>query len=120
MDILSKRITEPSKSEFDKITTKALQLNKAQVNDELINEFIKSVNDCTNKVNFCNKVASDPISKNNQLKLEFATTKCNQNISNIRLDDMFTTDLREFKEVNEKTSSAIDEALVQSRKTIIH
>ena len=118
--ILSKRITQLSKSEFDKITTKTLKLNKTQVLDEQINELIKSVNEYTNKVNFCNKVASYPISKYNQLKLEFATTKFNQNISNIRLGDIFTTGLREFKEVNEKTSSAIDEALVQTRKTIIH
>ena len=37
IDILSKNITELRKSEFDKVTTKTLQLNETQVNDELIN-----------------------------------------------------------------------------------
>ena len=39
--ILSKNITELRKGDFDKVTTKSLQLNKIQVNEELINEFIK-------------------------------------------------------------------------------
>ena len=63
LHILSKNITELRKGDFDKVTTKSLQLNKIQVNEELINEFNKSANEVTNTVNFCNKVASDIISK---------------------------------------------------------
>ena len=58
-DFLSKNITELRKGEFDKVTTKTLQLNETQVNDELINEFIESANEVTNTVNFCDKVAAD-------------------------------------------------------------
>ena len=36
IDILGKNITELRKDEFDKVTTKTLQLNETQVNDELI------------------------------------------------------------------------------------
>ena len=68
IDILSKNITELRKGEFDKVTTKTLQLNETQVNDELINEFIESANEVTNTVKFCNKVAADTISKCDQLK----------------------------------------------------
>ena len=39
IDILSKSITELRKGELDKVTTKTLQLNETQDNDELINEF---------------------------------------------------------------------------------
>ena len=67
-----------------------------QVIEELINEFIKSTNGVTDTVNFCNKVASDTISKYNQLKQEFDNNKFNQNITNIQLVDMFTTPLKEF------------------------
>ena len=70
IDILSKNITEQRKGEFDKITTKTLQLNETRVNDELINEFIESANEVTNTVNFCNNVAADTISKYNKLKQE--------------------------------------------------
>ena len=49
---LSKNITEIIKEEFDKVTTKSLQLNKIQVNEELINEFIKSADEITNKKKF--------------------------------------------------------------------
>ena len=63
IDILSKNITELRKGEFDKVTTKTLQLNETQVNDELKNEFIESANEFTNTVKFCNKVAADTISK---------------------------------------------------------
>ena len=45
IDILSKNITALRKCEFDKVTTKTLQLNETQVNDELINEFIESTNE---------------------------------------------------------------------------
>ena len=62
IDNLSKKITELRKGEFDNVTTKTLQLNKIQVKDELMVEFIKSANEFTNTVCFCNKVASDAIS----------------------------------------------------------
>ena len=97
---LSRKITELRKGDFDKVTTKTLQLNETQVNDELIKEFIKSAIQVTNTVKFCNKVAADTISKYNQLKQEFDNNKFNQNITNIQLDDMFTTGLKEFKEIN--------------------
>ena len=66
IDILRKNITELRKEEFDKVTTKTLQLNETRVNDELINEFIESANEVTNTANFCNKVAADTISKYNK------------------------------------------------------
>ena len=75
IDILSKNIIELRKGEFDKVTTKTLQLNETRVNDELINEFIDSANEVTNTVNFFNKVAADTISKYNQLKQEFDNNK---------------------------------------------
>ena len=62
IDILSKNLTELRKGDFDKVTTKSLQLNQIQVNEELINEFIKSAIEVANTVNFCNKLASDTIS----------------------------------------------------------
>ena len=68
--ILSKNITELRKGEFDKVTTKPLQLNETRVNDELINEFIESPNEVSNTVIFCNKFAADTISKYNKLKQE--------------------------------------------------
>ena len=40
IDISSSNITELRKGDFDKVTTKTLQLNKIQVNEEVINEFI--------------------------------------------------------------------------------
>ena len=61
IDILSKIITELKKGDFDNVTTKTLQLNKIQVNEELINEFIKSANEVTNTVKFCNIVASESL-----------------------------------------------------------
>ena len=46
IDILSKNITELRKVEFDKVTTKTLQLKETQVNDEqimsLLNQQMKS------------------------------------------------------------------------------
>ena len=96
------------------VTTKTLQLNKIRVNEELINELIISANEFTNTVNYCNKVASDTISKYNQLKLEIDNKKFNQNSPNIHLDDTFTTGLKEFREVNKNTYSAVDE-----KKTIV-
>ena len=110
IDILSKNLTELRKGEFDKVTTKTLQLNETQVNDEIINEFIESTNEVRNTVKFCDKVAADTFSKYNQLKQEFDNNKFNQNITNIQLDELFTTGLNEFKEVNKKTNSFIDEA----------
>ena len=108
LDILNKNITELRKGEFERVTTKTLQLNETQLKDELINEFIESTNEVRNNVKFCNKVAADTISKYNQLKQEFDNNKFNQNITNIQLDEMFTTGLKEFKEVNKKTNSFID------------
>ena len=63
IEIFSENITELRKGEFDKVTTKTLQLNETQVNDELINEFIESANEVTNIIKFRNKVAADNISK---------------------------------------------------------
>ena len=99
IDFLSKNITELITYDFDKVTTKSLQLNKKQVNEELINEFIKSANEVKNTVNFCIKDASDTISKYNQLKLQTDNNKLNKNITNIQLDDMFTTGLRDLKKL---------------------
>ena len=65
---------------------------------------------------FGNKNAADTISKYNQLKQEFDNNKFNQNISNKELDDMFTTGLKEYKEINKKTNSAVDEALIKNKK----
>ena len=117
IDILRRNITELRKGEFDKVTNKTLQLNETQVNDELINEFIESTNEVTNTVKFCNKVAADTISKYNQLKQEFYKNKFNRNITNIQLNEMFTTGLIEFKEVNKKTNSFIDESLLKNKRT---
>ena len=115
IDILSKYITELREGDFDKVTTKSLQLNKIQVNEQLIKEFTKSANEFTNTFNFCNNVAADTISKYNQLKLEIDNNKFNQNFTNIHLDDMFITVLKEFIEINRKTNSAVDE----NKKTIL-
>ena len=119
IDILSRNIAELRKGDFDKVTTKTLQLNETQVNGELIKAFIKSAIEVTNTVKFCNKVAADTISKYNQLKQEFDNNKFNQNITNIQLDDMFTTDLKEFKEINKTANSAVDEALIKNKRTIV-
>ena len=32
---------------------------------------------------------------------------------------MFTTGLKEFKEINKKTNSAVDEALIKNKRTIV-
>ena len=101
-DILCKNITELRRGDFDKVTAKTLQLNKIQVNEELIKEYIKSANEVTKVVNFCNKVASDTISKYNQLKQEFDKNTFNQKITTIQLDVMFTTVLKEFNQFNKK------------------
>ena len=119
IDIFRRNITELRKGDFDKVTTKTLQLNETQGNEELINEFIESTNEVRNTVKFCNKVAADTICKYNQLKQEFDNNKFNQNITNIQLDEMFTTGLKEFKEVNKKTNSFIDEALLKNKRTIV-
>ena len=105
IEILSRNITELRKGDFDKVTTKALQLNETQVNENLIKEFIKSSNEVTNVVNFCNKVAADTISKYNQLKQEIDNNKFN--VTNIHLDDMFTNGLREMKEYNKSLRGVI-------------
>ena len=105
IQILRRNITELRKGDFDKVTTKTLQLNETQVNEELIIEFIESTNEVRNTVKCCNKVAADTISKYKKLKQQFDKIKFNQNITNIQLDDMFTTGLKEFKEINKKTNS---------------
>ena len=119
IDILSRNITELRKGDFDKVTTKTLQLNETQVNEKLINEFIESTNEVRNTVKFCNKVAADTISKYNQLKQEFDNNKFNQNITNIQLDEIFTKGLKEFKEVNKNTNSFIDETLLKNKRIIV-
>ena len=86
---LIKNITDLRKGEFDKVTTKTLQLKRTQVIDELINEFIKTAIEVTNTVNFCNRVVSGTIFKYNQSKLELDNNKLNQNLANIQLDDIF-------------------------------
>ena len=49
--------------------------------------------------------------------MEFDNNKFNKSLALIQLDDMFTTGVTEFKEVNEKTTSANDEAQTTNRKT---
>ena len=117
--ISSKNINKLRKGEFDKVTSKTLQLNKTQVNDELTNEFIKFPKEFTNTVKFCNKAAADTIFKFNQFKLHFDNNLFNQNVTNIQLCDIFTRGLRQFQKVNGKTSSLVDEAFIQTRKTKI-
>ena len=112
IDILSRNITEQRKGDFDKVTTKTLQLNETQVNEELINEFIESTNEVRNTVKFCNKVAADTISKYNQLKQEFDNNKFNQNITNTQLDEMFTNGLREMKEYNKSRRDVIVQYII--------
>ena len=112
MDFLRRNITELRKGDFDKVTSKTLQLNETQVNEELLNEFIESTNEVRNTVKFCNKVAADTIFKYNQLKQEFDNNKFKENITNIQLDEMFTTGLKEFKEFNKKNNYFIDEAFL--------
>ena len=112
IDILSRNITELRKGDFDKVTTKTLQLNETQVNEELINEFIESTNEVRNTVKFCNNVAADTISKYNQLKQEFDNNKFNQNIPNIHLDEMFTNGLREMKEYNKSLRGVIVQYII--------
>ena len=68
IEFVSRNITELRKGDFDKVTTKTLQLNETQFIEELINEFIESTIEVRNTVKFCNKVAADTISKYNQLK----------------------------------------------------
>ena len=112
IDILSRNITELRKGDFDKVTTKTLQLNETQVVEELINEFIESTNEVRNTVKVCNKVAADTISKYNQLKQEFDNSKFNQNITNIQLDEMFTNGLREMKEYNKSLRGVIVQYII--------
>ena len=112
IDILSRNITELRKGDFDKLTTKTLQPNETQVNEELINEFIESTNEVRNTVKFCNKVAADTISKYIQLKQEIDNNKFNQNITNIHLDEMFTNGLREMKEYNKSLRGVIVQYII--------
>ena len=112
INILSRNITELKKGDFDKVTTKSLQLNETQVNEELINEFIESTDEVRNTVKFCNKFAADTISKYNQLKQEFDNNKFNQNITNKHLDEMFTNGLREMKEYNKSLRGDIVQYII--------
>ena len=111
IDILRRNITELRKGDFDRVTTKTLQLNETQVNEELINEFIESTNEVRNTVKFCNKVAADTISKYNQLKQEF-DNKFNQYITNIHLDEMFFNGLREMNEYNKSLRGVIVQYII--------
>ena len=54
-----------------------------------------------------------------QLRHEFDDNKFIQNITNIQLDDMFTTGLNEFKVINKKTNSVVDEAFIKNKRTIV-
>ena len=119
MDILSSKITELRKGEFDKVTTKTLQLNETQSNDEQIMNLLNQQMKSQILLSFCKEVSADTISKYNHLKLEIDNNKFNQNINNIQLDEMFTTGLKEFKEVNKKTNSFIDEALLKNKRTTV-
>ena len=112
IDILNRNKSELRKGDFDKVTTKTLQLNETQVNEELINEFIELTNEVRNTVKFCNKVAADTISKYNQLKREFDNNKFNQNSTNIHLDEMFTNGLRETKEYNKSLRGVIVQYII--------
>ena len=53
------------------------------------------------------------------MKIEIDKNKFNQNFTNIQLNDMFTTGINEFEEVNEKTNSFIDETLIKNKKTTV-
>ena len=54
------------------------------------------------KTDFLSRIITKLRKGHNQLKLEIDNNKFNQNITNIQLDEMFTTGLKEFKEVNKK------------------
>ena len=57
IDILSKNTIELRKGNFDKDAAKTLQLNKKQVNDGLINDYIKPGNEVINDVTFLIKLS---------------------------------------------------------------
>ena len=60
------------------------------------NNFLSS----NNKIAILSRNITELRKRHNQLKLEIDNNKFNQNITNIHLDDMFTTGLKQFKEVN--------------------
>ena len=68
------------------------------------------------KTDILSKNITELRKRHNQLKLEIDNNKFNQNITNIQLNEMFTTGLKEFREVNKKTNSFIDEALLKNIK----
>ena len=70
-----------------------------------------------NKTDILSRNITELRKGHNQLKLEVDNNKFNQNITNIQLDEMFTTGLKEFKEVNKKTNSFIVEALLKNKKS---
>ena len=61
-----------------------------------------------NKIDILSRNITERRKGHNQLKLEVDNIKFNHNITNIQLDEMFTTGVKEFKEVNKKTNSFID------------
>ena len=90
------------------------ELLKSEFDFESNNKVLESlnINLSVNKYKDDKKLSAGTISKYNQLKQEFDNNKFNQNITNIQLDEMFTTGVKEFKEVNKKTNCFIDEALL--------
>ena len=72
---------------------------KDVVNKEYCDNNLLSYN---NKIDILRSNLTELRKGYNQLKLELDNSKFNQNITNIQLDDMFTTELKEFKEINKK------------------
>ena len=100
-----------------KITTVRPPLDeKDVVNREYCDNNLLSSN---NKTDILSRKITELRKWHNQLNLKIDDNKFNQNITNIELDEMFTTGLKEFKEVNKKTNSFIDEALLKNKKRIV-
>ena len=72
---------------------------KDVVNKEYCDNNLLSSN---NKMDILNRNITELRKGHNQLKLEVHKNKFNRNITKKQLDEMFTTGLKEFKEVNEK------------------
>ena len=72
-----------------------------------------------NKTDILSRNITELRKGHNQLKLEIDNNKFNQNITNIQLDGIFTTGLKQFKEINKKTNCFIDEALLKNKKRIV-
>ena len=86
---------------------------KDVVNKEYCDDNLLSSN---NKTDILSRNITELRKGHNQLKQEVDNNKFSQNITKIQLDEMFTTGLEEFKEVNKKTNSFIDEALLREKK----